>query len=212
MKTKHFLISSILALVCSAPCARASQLLMNFEDATGVDSVAGVDATAYLSAHGITLSNTTGPVTIFSDLYLTYEGASSPHNFLLQNTSGAPNGISYTLNFSSPLQDIGFTRIAQVTPNLVAQWTATAYSGANVVGSVGESMFGGTEAAQTYLITGTNITSLTITANGGGVAGVPSAPLDDFVTTVAVPEPTGAALLGAGTLLLVARRRRSPRK
>jgi hypothetical protein len=67
---------------------------------------------------------------------------------------------------------------------------ATAYAGSTPVGSVGEGLFGGTEGSQTYTLSGSGITSLTIIANGYNVAGVPSPPLDDLTLTPGGPSIT----------------------
>ncbi|MDQ2944821.1 MAG: PEP-CTERM sorting domain-containing protein [Acidobacteriota bacterium] len=188
--------------------------ILNF-DSVPISSGAGVDATSYLASFGITLSNVTpgpsGAVQIYSDQFITYEGASSPHNFLMQNGGGAPNGLTYTLNFSTALTSLSFVRIAQTAPNAVAQWTATAFAGFTAVGSVGENSFSGTEPAQTYSLfagSSSGITSLEITANGGGFAGVPSLPMDDL-TLNQVPEPsTFVLILGAAAACALCGRKR----
>jgi hypothetical protein len=185
---------------------------MNFDS---VNAFNGVDATAYLSSFGVTLSNVSNPgsVQIFSDQHFYGSGvvtASSPHNFLLQNVSGSPNGISYTMDFSTALTSLSFTRIALTEVASVAQWTATAYVGSTPVGSVGENYFAGTEGSQTYTLSGLGITSLTVTANGYNSAGISSAPLDDFIGTE-VPE-TGStlALLITSFLALLGTARLAP--
>jgi len=202
MQTKSLLI---VGLVLVATAVKSNALSINFDS---VNAQSGhVDATAYLAALGVTLSGS-NPVYVTDDRWF-YSGgavaASSPHNFLLQDVGGSPNGISYTLNFSTALASLSFTRIAITAPSSVAQWTATAYVGSTAVSSVGESFFSGTEGAQTYTLTGSGITSLTITANGFNFAGISSAPLDDFIGAE-VPEtgstfglllPSVLALLGA---------------
>ena len=213
MKTKCLLFASSLLLATAVESSAG--IILNFDSVNA--SGGPVNPTAYLAGYGITVTNDNHPgsLQILSDQNYYGGGvvaASSPHNFLLQNTIGSPNGTTYTLNFSTALTDLSFTRIAQTTPNLVAQWTATAYAGATVVGSVSENTFGGTEPAHTYSIADGNfltdggITSLTITANGQGTAGIPSAPIDDL-TLNAVPEP-GTALFGFACVGVAALRRR----
>jgi hypothetical protein len=205
MKTKSLVI---VGLVLLATAVKSNALSMNF-DSINAQSGA-VDATAYLASFGVTLTGN-NPVYVIDDRWFYGGGsvaASSPHNFLLQQVGGSPNGVSYTLNFSTALTSLSFTRIAITAPSAVAQWTATAYVGSTAVSSVGESSFGGTEGAQTYTLTGSGITSLTINANGGNFAGISSAPLDDFIgaevpetgSTLGLLLPSVLALLGAGQL------------
>lgn len=218
MKIKWLLLTSLLLLATAVKSSAG--LILNFDSVNA--SGGPVDPTAYLAGYGITLTGN-NPVFIFSDQEYYGGGvvaASSPNNFLLQHTLGSPNGITYTLNFSTALTDLSFTRIQQVTPNAVAQWTATAYAGATAVGSVSEGYFGGTEPAHTYSIadsdflTNGGITSLTITANGAGTAGIPSAPIDDLTLNEvnAVPEPGSAGVVVAFGLGAVALCGRAPRR
>ncbi len=203
------------SLMFAVALTSTASTILNF-DSVPVSSGAGVDATAYLATFGITLSNVTagpsGAVEIYSDTFITYEGASSPHNFLMQNGAGAPNGLTYTLNFSTALTSLSFVRIAQTSPNAVAQWTATAFAGVTALGSVSENFFSGTEPAQTYSLfagSSSGITSLQITANGGGFAGVPSLPMDDLTLNQVVPEPsTSVLILGAAAACALCGRKR----
>ena len=199
MKTQSLLIVSLVLL---ATAAKSNAFFMNFDS---VNAGNGVDATSYLSSFGVTLSNVSNPgsVQIIDDSFYYGGGAvaaSSPHNFLMQNVGGSPNGITYTLDFSTALASLSFTRIAIISSSAVAQWTATAYVGSTPVGTVGENFFSGTEGAQTFTLTGSGITSLTITANGFNFAGIPSAPLDDF-TGSEVPETGSTLALLAPSLL-----------
>lgn len=191
MKIKAIIIASLAFI----PTVLKSDVVrLDFDNVTPV-----ADATAYLSSFGVSLLNVSHPgtVKIFSDEDFYGAGvvtASSPHNFLLQQVSGAPNNISYTLGFSVPLTGFSFTRIAITVPTAVAQWTATAYAGVTPVASVGKNSFSGTEASQPYVLSGAGITSVTISANGHNFAGIASAPLDDFGLTQ-VPEPSVALWL-----------------
>ncbi len=205
------------ALLLGSPLtAFASTIVVNFDsvDASG----APIEASAYLASYGITLTAVSplgtnpnnGQVAIWSDDFMPYEKASSGDNFLLQQTSGAP-AISYTLNFSTALDSVGFTRVRNITSNLVAGWTASAYSGSIFVTSVGEGFGGGSFSAATYTLTGPNITSLVISANGYGAAGIASAMIDDLTLTSSASVPDSADTLGlmalAAALLFTARRR-----
>lgn len=185
----------------------ADTVVINFDsvDASG----GGVDATSYLATYGITLSNVSSPgtVAIYSDVDVSYVSASSSPNFLLQQVSGAPPE-SFTMDFSTPLQSLSFTRIENVTSNQVAEWTATAYSGSTPLSSESEPMGVGSFTPATYTFTGPDITSLTISADGDGVAGITSAPIDDLTLTTSVPEPaTCAVLLGLAAWALATVRR-----
>ena len=205
MKTKLIVVAALALL--STVLQSNAQIDVNFDS---VNANSGpVDATAYLASYGITLTGTTNPVYIWSDTNFTALQASSGTNFLLQQVGGSPDGISYTLDFSTPLTSFSFTRVASVTPNEVAEWTATAYDNVTSVDSAQEAIYSGADASQTYTLTGAAITSVTITANGNNTAGVSSAPLDDFVLTQAVPEPSTWAMMAAGlTSLFIFRRRR----
>jgi hypothetical protein len=206
------------ALLLAAPLtSSASTVVLNF-DSVNADG-GGIDATSYLASYGVTLTGvkplgaTTvndGQVGIWSDLQMYYVGASSGKNFLLQQTSGAPVN-SYTLNFSTALDSVGFTRIKNTYSNLVAGWTATAYAGSTFVTSVGEAYGGGSFSAATYTLTGPGITSLVISADGHGRAGIASAMIDDLTLTSSASVPDSAGTLGLMALsvaLLVAARRR----
>ena len=195
----------------AAPCATAAVVTLDF------DSVAPNvgNGPAYLNSYGITLTDLTpaGPSGVVD--IVNNSSSYSPgslwldDNFLIQNGGGAPP-CSYTMNFSTPLLSISFERIA--TPsNLFTepQWSATAYTGVVAVGTVGESLGSwGNSPASTFTLTGSGITSLTISANGFGFTGIGSVPLDDFVLTE-VPEPSTLVLAGVALpgLSFVARRK-----
>jgi hypothetical protein len=163
---------------------------------------------AYLSSYGITLTDVSpagpsGVVDIFN-ISSAYSPGSfwTNDNFLMQNGGGAPP-VSYTMNFSIPLESISFERIA--TPfNLTTepQWSAIAYAGLVPVGTVGESLGSwGNSPAHPFTITSSGITSLTISANGFGFTGIGAVPLDDFVLTQ-VPEPSTVTLAALGLISL----------
>ena len=190
---------------------------MNFDvDAQGNPIVAngtGIDATAYLNSYGITLANVnpsgpTGQVAIVNWSNAANNNGSDwiDENVLVQNLGGAVPG-SYTMDFSTPLQSISFTRIA-TPPDLLwlPEWSATAYVGNNAVDSAGEDYLyhyvGGGTAAQNYTLSGDGITSLTIYANGWHFTGIGGVPLANFVLTT-VPEPSTFVLLVAGAVGLL---------
>jgi len=197
----------LLGTACTA--ATASVVVLDFDS---VDASAGpVDATSYLASYGITLVNVSSPgtVLIYSDVNFPFVSASSSPNFLLQQVGGAP-AESFTMDFSTPLDSLSFTRVENTTSNLVAGWTATAYDGTTIVGTASELFGEGSFSPATYTLDGPDITSLTISADGFGSAGITSATIDDFTMTT-VPEPaTCAELLGVVALgLAVMRRQRS---
>ncbi|HWA25570.1 MAG TPA: hypothetical protein VG734_07915 [Lacunisphaera sp.] len=138
--------------------------------------------------------------------------ASSGHNFLLQQS--ATNGGTFTLNFATALTSVQFTRIANIAYNLVGTWSATAYDGASVVGTVSEPFGLGPFSPATYSFSSANITSLSFSGNGFSVAGISSVMIDDLQLTSVdtVPDTTGTlALMGISLFGVVAFRRRVAR-
>src|SRR5206468_1079078 len=108
---------------------------------------------AYLNSYGITLSNLTpGPAGVVDILNNSGPGSLWLNdNFLYQNGAGAVP-VSYTMNFSTPLQSISFTRIA--TPPTRTQGrvgSATAYPGVVPVGTVGNPLAAGATPRRTRL-------------------------------------------------------------
>jgi hypothetical protein len=221
------LLSAFVALVgtfllVSPTKSVAATVTINFDSvdtsqftATG----APVDATAYLASYGVTLSavspsgstTSTGLVGILNDS-AGYQKASSGDNFLEQSVSGSP-AESFTMDFSTALSSFGFTRIENLTPNLTAGWTATAYSGSTALASVAEPFGLDPFSAATYNLVGPDITSVTFTANGFNVAGIPGAPIDDLVLTTPSSVPDASStfvllMLAFGALAGVNRRQR----
>jgi hypothetical protein len=207
----------VLALLAGVYPVRAAAIYMNFDS---VDVTTSVDATSYLASFGITITNATldgvpksGSVLIFNDQHY-YSGnvvvASSPHNFLEGGCGSTSWSNSYTLNFSTPLESLSFTRIAYTTGGgaQTPGWNATAYIGATAIGSVGSPNINQDYAApaHTYAFSGAGITSLTITGYEHNTAALSSVPLDDFYMTPVLPEPATLLLVGLGGLVLRKRR------
>ncbi len=170
-------------------------------DANG--SYVGADAAPYLAQYGITLDNIS-PNNESGEVRILNMGVGAPNgwqdeNALMQLGWNAPP-CSYTMNFSTPLQSISFTRItAAENLETTPVWSATAYVGAEAVGVVGEAYgsWGYGSPAQTFTLSGDGITSLTIYQNGFYFTGIGAVPLDHFVLNE-VPEPsTFIMLLGA---------------
>jgi hypothetical protein len=208
----------------AVPHAHAGTITMNFDDVVLPPDNNSYDATDYLEAHGITVTNVIGdsrwpssgaPVITNPSLWNSEWAAtdSAYGNVLIESSAGAPP-VSYTMNFSTPLLSIGFTRIP-TPPDLQTEavWSATAYVGSQAVDSVGEGYgtWGNGSPANMFSLSGDGITSLTFSANGYYFTGIGAPPLDDFVMTT-VPEPSTLALLGVcagGLLTYVWRRRRA---
>ncbi len=164
-----------------------------------------ITTTNYLQQYGITLVNNTPGTTVkilcanssYNNSCTGGSGAivapSSP-NVLIQDGS---NGESYTLQFSSPLSTLSFTR-AGFNPGptglVVAKWSATAFGAqGNALGTAGEELtaYFTTTAPKVFTLNGPGITSVTFYANGQGVAAV-SLPIDDLSSPDLAPVGTSA--------------------
>jgi hypothetical protein len=189
----------------AAPCATAAVLTLDFES---VAPNAG-NGPAYLNSYGITLSGVSpagpsGVVDIRNNGSIYSPGSLWINdNFLMSDGGGAPP-VSYTLNFSTPLQSISFERIATpVNLSTEPQWSATAFAGITPVGTAGETLdsWGNGAPAHLFMLSGSGITSLTVSANGFGFTGIGGVPLDNFVLTQ-VPEPSSITIACFGLISL----------
>ncbi|HSU55870.1 MAG TPA: hypothetical protein VLT36_17575 [Candidatus Dormibacteraeota bacterium] len=127
------------SLLCAAAAANGQTIHLNFDS---VNAGGGTDATTYLAAYGITLTNVSNPGSVYIVSDTNFYGsaavtASSRHNFLLQQVGGSPPGVSYTMKFSAPMQTVSFTRCAVTAGTATPIWTAAAYAGSTQMDSVG---------------------------------------------------------------------------
>jgi VPDSG-CTERM motif len=211
MKTITRYISLFAVAVClTAAAANAAPVTI---DLNAVDTSAGpVDATALLGWYGVTItdSSVATPLYIYSNVQNPYVTPDSPPNFLDVAGQNNPPTISFTLDFSGALDSINFTDLANNAANLQAEWTLTAYSGATALDSVGQSFGEGSFSPEPFTLTGPDITSVTFSGDGFGVAGQFS--LWDDITlnqTAAVPDATSTfGLLAVALAALLAARRR----
>ena len=204
-----------LCLATLVPAASRATVTINFDPLNALGApVNGVPLDTYMAQFGVTITNNTAGTSVNAeDDRWSYGGgvvgAPSVHNYLLQN--GGNSGESYRLTFSQVQSSVSFTRVAELTSSTWPQWSVQAFDTSNVaVGSaVGESLQGGTRAAQTFNLPGPGIKSIVVSGNGSGVAAYATAPIDDLFLPNAVPEPSaaaGALLVGAA---FAARRRRA---
>lgn len=174
--------------------------------AAGGGSVTGAALDAYLAGFGITISNVTPtgyPEVHDSNNDSGFTTASSSSNFLSHGdgVSGPIGGvaignaptndpISYTLNFSTPLDSLSFTRIqmnAFVSSSgiVTAEWSARALdSVGNTIATVGEPGMASYSVipAADFTLTGPGITALVVERTSTNFfAGVNAVFIDDLV-------------------------------
>ena len=116
-----------LAWALTAPAARAGTIALDF-DSVSVPGVL-IDATAYLSAFGITFNaltpNTTASILNSLDSNSAAIATSSPNVFGVSAPVG-PAAVSYELRFSTPLDSLSFTRTGIISTRSVSEIERTA--------------------------------------------------------------------------------------
>src|SRR5689334_2279603 len=149
---------------------RADTLNINSINANNSPFFVDISATSLLAQYGITLTNVTPGTTVGVACGACGGNSvvsSSPPNVLTQ--SGNDNGMSYTLQFSTPLSTLSFSLAGNSksggSGTVVAAWSATAFDASgNVVSSVGDpSLFStfSSFAPQPFTLTGPGIASVT---------------------------------------------------
>jgi hypothetical protein len=201
-------------LPLTAP-ARADVVTVNFDalSASG-GAITGAPLTSYLAGFGITLTESSGTSVGIYDVSNVYGGgvigATTGNNVLMQ--SGTTGPASYTLSFATALLSFQFDTVSNITSNLLPAWSATAFDASNVtLSTAGNSSLSVGGNAQTYLLNGPGIESVTFYGNAEGLAGFTNQPIDTLVLTTAVPEPSTWAmmLLGFAGIGFMAYRRKS---
>ena len=179
----------------------------------------------YLAGFGITVATNISPgTTLAVENQAAINGgaavaASSPPNIVTQIGSSGP--VSYTVNFSTPLTNFGFTRPELLASPFVSHpaWQATAFDAAGVVlGQAGEGLIGSytNVGAQAFNLNGPGIASVQFASLGSGLTTFNAMLADDFVLTtnasgvsfppaVAITSPpTGLQLTSPVTLTVTA--------
>lgn len=207
-----------------AACVMTLATLPAFGDTVNFDAIntnsspysVDITTTNYLAQYGITLINNTPNTTVSvfcanasynnnANACTTGTGsmtAASGANVLTQG--GNNSGESYTLVFSSALNSVSFYTAGWNTyPSgvSVAQWSATANTGASV-GQGLTSYFGPNVAPQQWTLNGPGITSITFYSNCYNFCGenlaIDSLSSADIHQIAPAPEPASMVLFGSG--------------
>lgn len=198
--------ATLLAMLCATASAQAATILLDFDSVDTSAPPGFVDATGYLASYGITLANVTAGTTVnIVNDNVVYGGTAlippSPPNMLMQLGSNAP--VSFTLQFSTPLDSFGFTVPGDEAPSAFPAWQAYAFAGTTEVDSTGQGITC-CHGPLIFTLDGPGITSVRFDSQNQNFAAFSAVPLDDFVLTASsVPEPSTLLLLGSGLVALI---------
>jgi hypothetical protein len=176
------------AYFSTTPTGNSCSEILSFDEVIAPNS-GFVNASAYLSSHGITVSNispSSTQVAIFHDNAL-YGGEAiiptSPPNIITQGGSNGP--VSFQLNFNTPLRRFTFKRVGLFAgPNGITHpaWTVKAYNSSHVqIGVVSEGILASyiNIPSATYVLNGPDIAYIIVEADNVWTA-FSSVIMDDF--------------------------------
>jgi len=227
------IVTFAISFLAVVPNVHADLITVDFDalDATAPEGVTGSALDSYLAGYGISISNVFingSPPVPPADSYILvlddrkiYGGtavvASSVHNIMTQGGSNDP--VSFQLNFSSLVDNFGFTR-PKLTPDSSSGithpwWRAEAYDASNnLLGSMGENHIGSYSdvPAYTFTLPYSDIDHVIIKSNNVGEA-FSAVLIDDIkFEGTPIPEPATMLLLGSGLIGLAGFRRKKFKK
>ena len=156
---------------------------------TSAGAVGGTLLSNYLVGYGITLSNVTDGTEMEAANTNSVTGSiqvevPSAPNFFTQ--AGLDQPVSFTLDFASPLQSFGFTRVGLVSSTGQVshpQWTATALnSNGTVLSSVMEGLIiANSLSERSFVLTGNGIASVRFDSDSQQTAAFSAVLLDNLI-------------------------------
>lgn len=202
----------ILAILLFSSPQHASAVIVDFDalDASA-SSITGPALASYLAGFGISLSGVTPGtnVAVIADQNL-YGGTAmdSPSAPNILSQIGSNNPVTFTMNFSSPLDSFSFTRATLLAgPNGITHpaWQAYAFNASMTqlaFASEGLIASFSNVLAATYTLSGPGITSVRFDSQNGNFAAFSGVLLDNLNFTAStaspVPEPSTLLLFGSG--------------